>query len=173
MDCHELVRPRTMSSSEPQSSERVVASERQYRCDECEVAPFASSDAYHNHRTMHQLRADVTLPDGTTHIVSRRSESTSWRCPEDNCDYTSLHLLRLRGHLRDQRRKRRRQEEADLQRAEDGTPSEQTASSQPDSSRALHPDPFRRVRARLDVSDAAIALRVSQSLSNRLSCDRC
>jgi len=65
-----------MSSRQSQSSERAVASERQYRCDECELAPFASSDAYHNHRTMHQLRADVTLPDGTTDIVSRRSEST-------------------------------------------------------------------------------------------------
>ena len=168
-------RRRTMSSRHSQSSERAVASERQYRCDECELAPFASSDAYHNHRTMHQLRADVTLPDGTTDIVSRRSESTSWRCPEANCDYTSLHLLRLRGHLRDQRKKRcRQQDTAALRVPGDDTlnPSDQVDSSQRDS-QSPTPDSSRRVRPRLGVNDAAPALRVSLSASPAHVFPRC
>jgi hypothetical protein len=61
-------------------------------------------------------------------ILTRQSEAASWSCLEVACTYSSPMLLRLRTHLRDQLRKRRRQEEADLQRAEDGTPAE-TASS--------------------------------------------
>lgn len=163
-----------MLSPQPQSSEREAAPERQYRCDECEDAPFASSDAYHNHRTLHQLRADVTLPDGTTAKVSRRSESTSWRCPEDNCDYASLHLLRLRGHLRDQRKKRCRQQDAlALRTADDDSldPSDVTASSQ-HNSRSPSLDSFRRVRPRLDTNDAAPTSRVSWTAALHTSLPR-
>ena len=153
-----------MSSPESTAPEEAAA-DTQLRCESCDHAPFPSSKALHLHRAQHQLQADVTLPDGSSVILTRRSEAASWSCPEVACTYSSPMLLRLRTHLRDQRRKRRRREEAESQRVEDGTPSE-TAPSQPQST-------FRQVRPRLDVNDAAPAVRVSQPPSKRLSCDGC
>ena len=110
----------TMSSPESTAPEEAAA-DTQLRCESCDHAPFPSSKALHLHRAQHQLQADVTLPDGSSVILTRRSEAASWSCPEIACTYSSPMLLRLRTHLRDQRRKRRRQEEADSQHVEDGS----------------------------------------------------
>jgi hypothetical protein len=126
---------------------------------------------------MHQTRGDVTLLTGSTAVITRPDEFSNWTCPERDCDYASLHLLRLRAHLKNQRTKRHRQEEANAERAADDADSNVHSSDQDDSSQrnsqSPTPDSSRRVRPRLGVNDAAPALRVSLSLKPAHVFPRC
>lgn len=142
-----------MSSLPSPSGDLEATVARFYRCDDCNAEPFSSSDKYHNHRTLHQLRADVSLPNGTTEIITRQSEQSAWRCPENDCPYTSSYLLRLRGHLRDQRKKRKRQEETEARPTVENVESDIRGESTTDrcsSSRSASPEAFRRVRRRVE-----------------------
>ena len=158
------------------SSDNETGAETRHVCTTCDSL-FPSTRALHVHRSTHQLRADVTLPDGTTEIVSRPNECASWSCPEHACQYASTQLLSLRAHLRHQRQKRRRQEEANAERAADDADSNVHSSDQVDSSQRNSqspiPEPSRRVRPRLGVNDTASALRVSLSASPAHVFPRC
>jgi len=150
------------------SSDNDTEPEMQYLCTACQHAPFSSTKALHVHRTRHQLRADVTLPDGTSEIITRPNEAASWSCPEHACHYASDQLLSLRAHLRYRRQKRRRQEDEQQERREgedDGTlpASGDAASSQRDCGLTLspslpHPRAIRRrLGASLDESTAVVS----------------
>jgi len=164
------------SESDSSSAQEATAAIR-HLCEACNHPPFSSGKALHAHRTMHQTRGDVTLLTGLTAVITRRDEFSDWTCPERDCDYASLHLLRLRAHLRNQRTKRRRQEEANAERAADDADSNVHSSDQVDSSQRNSqspiPEPSRRVRPRLGVNDTASALRVSLSASPAHVFPRC
>jgi hypothetical protein len=104
-------RPSSIRSREigESSSDNDKEPEMRYLCTACQHAPLSSTKALHVHRTRHQLRADVTLPDGTSEIITRPSEAASWSCPEHACQNASDQLLRLRAHLRYRHQKRRSQ----------------------------------------------------------------
>ena len=158
----------TMNAPEANLASRVAgeAAERQHLCDSCGHAPFLSSKTLHAHRTIHQTRGDVTLLNGLTAVITRPDEFSDWICPEDDCDYVSPHLLRLRSHLKNQSSKRRRQEEVAIaeRAARDDVSSlnfsNGDASGQRSSSSAPSDNVTRRVRRRLDVDAAPPAPRV-------------
>ena len=167
---------RRITTSSPQLEEHAQETGSRYRCEDCDHRAL-SSVAYHAHRSLHQLRADVTLPDGSSQVITRSRESAHWLCPEHACEYASTQLLSLRAHLRHQRQKRRRQEEANAERAADDADSNVHSSDQVDSSQRNSqspiPEPSRRVRPRLGVNDTASALRVSLSASPAHVFPRC
>jgi len=164
--------------SSPQANEPEAVPELLRRCKDCDHTPFTSSDEYHAHRTLHQLRADVTLPDGSTQIITRLNESASWLCPEYACQYTSPFILRLRAHLRHQRQKRRRQEDeqqAEQQTDREGSLAASNDAQSPPTSSIRNPSSTsaRVVRRRLNTEEGDPVSRVSRAFERVLASFEC